>query len=73
MYSYKDGMTDKIRRTRGVFEGWSEKTGPLNVRYAIFKNPCSRVCIPYYLLTPETKAALPPMPNEVKKEGANST
>lgn len=63
MYTYKDFVTGKIKRTRGKFECWSEKTGPFNVRYAIFKNPCGRVCVPVYLLTRETKEAIPPMPN----------
>lgn len=62
MYTYKDFVTGKIRRTRGKFESWSEPTGPLKVRYAVFQNPRGRVCVPYYCLTPETKAAIPPRP-----------
>ena len=66
MYTYYDVMdkTKKTRRTRGKFEQWSKPTGPLNVRYAIFKNPRGRVCVPVYLLTKETKAAIPPMPKD---------
>jgi hypothetical protein len=64
MYTYKDFATGKIRRTRGKFESWSKRTGPLNARYAIFRNPRGCVCVPFYLLTQETKAALPPMPEE---------
>lgn len=62
MYTYKDFVTGKIKRTRGKFDGWSEPTGPLSVRYAIFRNPRGCVCVPHYCLTPETKAAIPPMP-----------
>jgi len=62
MYTYKDFATGKMRRTRGEFEQWSEPTGPLKVRYAIFKNPKGRVCVPSYCLTPETKAAIPSVP-----------
>ena len=59
---YKDFATGTLRRTHGQFEQWSEPTGPLHVRYAIFKTPKTRVCIPSYCLTPETKATIPPMP-----------
>ena len=62
MYTYKDVVSGKIKRTRGTFEQWSEPTGPLNVRYAIFKNPRGRICVPYYLLTKETKELIPPRP-----------
>lgn len=69
-YTYKDFMTGKVRRTWGHFEAWSEPTGPLNVRYAIFKTPKTRVCVPRYCLTKETKARLPPMPRKETHEPA---
>jgi len=59
-YTYKDFMTDKVRRTYGQFIGWSKPTGPLNVRYAIFRTPKTFVNVPYYCLTEETKKRLPP-------------
>jgi hypothetical protein len=65
-YEYKDFVTGEKRHTRGKFEKWSEPTGPLNVRYAIFKCPRNRVCVPCYLLTPETKARLPKIEEEEK-------
>lgn len=58
MYTYKDFITGKIKRTRGQFNGWTQPTGLLKAPYAIFKNPCSTVLVPAYLLTPETKAAI---------------
>ena len=60
MYTYKDFVTGKIKRTRGKFHGWSPPTGPLNAIYAIFQNPKGIVAVPYYCLTKETKAQLPP-------------
>ena len=68
MYTYKDFVTGKIKRTRGKFYGWSERTGPLHVRYAMFQNPNGWVNMPAYLLTPETKAATPPMPQDNTQE-----
>ena len=55
MQTYKDFATGKIKRTRGEFAGWTAKQGPLNVRYAIFKNPKSEVLVPEYCLTEETR------------------
>ena len=54
MYTYKDIM-GKIKRTRGEFSGWTQPTGLLHARYAIFKNPKSDVLVPEYLLTTETR------------------
>ena len=55
MYTYRDIVdTNKIRRTRGKFVGWTEPTGLLQAPYAIFQNRCSDVLVPKYLLTPET-------------------
>ena len=61
-YTYKDFVTGKIRRTRGKFIGWSDRTGPLNVHYAMFKTPKTYVNVPFYSLTKETKERLPPRP-----------
>jgi len=57
-YTYMDFMTKKIKRTRGRFDGWTEPTGLLNVRYAIFRRPRSSIFVPAYLLTKETRAAI---------------
>jgi len=38
MYSYKDFESGKIKRTKGKFNNWSSRAGPLNARYAIFAN-----------------------------------
>jgi len=58
MYTYKDFITGKIRKTRGKFSGWTEPTGFLKVPYAIFKNPRGTVLVPKYLLTKETHEQL---------------
>lgn len=58
-YTYRDiNNKQRIRRTRGQFAGWTEPTGLLNVRYAIFRNRCGDVLVPRYLLTEETKRAI---------------
>ncbi len=62
MYTYKDFITRKLRRTRGQFSGWTEPTGLLNAPYAVFKNRRGRVLVPVYLLTNETLSKLPPPP-----------
>lgn len=58
MYTYKDFATEKIRKTRGKFGGWTEPTGLLAVKYAIFKNKRGTVLVPAYLLTTETRQAI---------------
>ena len=55
MYSYKDFISGEIKHTRGKFARWSEPTGPLSTRYAIFENPKGIVAVPSYLLTKETR------------------
>ena len=55
MNTYKDFVTGRIKRTRGVFSGWTPNQGLLNARYAIFKNPKGVVLVPEYCLTKETK------------------
>jgi hypothetical protein len=59
-YTYKDIAAEngRIRFTRGRFAGFTEPTGLLNVRYAIFQNPRSSVLVPEYTLTRETKEAI---------------
>lgn len=57
-YTYRDFVTGKIRKTRGHLFGFTNKTGPLNVRYAIFKLPRSTNYVPEYLLTKETKQSI---------------
>lgn len=54
MFTYKDFITGKIKRTRGKFAGWT-KGGPLNANYAIFQNPRGAILVPEYLLTVETR------------------
>ena len=58
-YYYRDFITGKLRYTRGRFTGWTKPTGPLNVRYAQFERGSDWLFVPYYLLTSETKDALP--------------
>lgn len=55
MYTYKDFATGKIHKTNGKFQGWTNETGPLNVRYAIFHRPNSSLFIPEYCLTKESR------------------
>ncbi len=55
MYSYKDFSTGLIKRTRGKFAGWTEPTGLVKARYAIFQNRAGDVLVPEYCLTPETR------------------
>jgi hypothetical protein len=59
-YTYKDIAAEngRIRFTRGRFAGFTEPTGLLNVRYAIFQNSRSSVLMPGYVLTRETKEAI---------------
>lgn len=62
-YTYKDFVTNKIRRTSGRFAGWTNPGGPLGVQYAKFNTRCMYALVPVYLLTPETKARIgPPTP-----------
>ena len=64
-YTYRDFISLKRRFTRGTFSNWT-KGGTLNVWYAIFNTPRTRVCIPEYLLTAQTKSNLPPKPVEAE-------
>ena len=57
---YRDFVTSKIRYTLGEFKGWTKKTGLLNVEYGIFRTPKTYIYVPFYLLTRETMANLPP-------------
>lgn len=67
-YTYKDFVTGKIHKTSGKFEGWTDKTGPLNVRYAIFHRPKSSLFIPEYCLTKETQQRLDHKSNMLSAE-----
>jgi hypothetical protein len=58
MYTYKDFVTGKIRRTRGTFAGFTAPTGLLKAPFAIFRNKRGVVLVPKYLLTPETLKAI---------------
>lgn len=58
MYTYKDFESGKIKSTRGEFIGWTGPKGPVDAKYAIFKNPKGAAFIPDYLLTMETMQAL---------------
>jgi len=64
MYTYKDFLTGKIKRTRGKFAGWTDVTGPLSVKYAIFQNPRGVVLVPAYCLTEESKKEISEMETE---------
>lgn len=62
-YTYMDFLTRKKRYTRGQFVRW-ERGGVLNAYGAIFKTRMTIIFVPYYLLTSETIAKLPPVPIE---------
>lgn len=57
-HTYKDFITGKTRFTRGKFTGFTNPTGPLDVRYATFQRQASSLFVPEYLLTKETKKAI---------------
>lgn len=57
-YTYKDFETGKVRWTRAPFTGWTQPTGLLNVRYAVFARRADSILVPEYLLTAETKQAI---------------
>lgn len=57
-YTFKDFITGKPRFTRGQFVGWTEPTGLLKVKYAIFQRRASKLFVPEYLLTRETREAI---------------
>lgn len=57
-YTYSNFATGKLHKTSGKFQGWTDKTGLLNVRYAIFQRPKSSLFIPEYCLTKETRERL---------------
>lgn len=61
MYTYKDFVTGKTKKTFGKFGGFTNPTGPLDIKYAIFKNRCSDLFVPIYCLTAETM-------NSIKKQ-----
>ena len=61
MYTYKEFMTKKIKRTRGKFSGWRQG-GPLNVWGVVFENPRSLLFVPHYCLTQETRDRIPAKP-----------
>lgn len=62
-YTYKDFETRKIRYTRGKFLHW-QRGGLLNAWGAVFACHSSIVFVPEYLLTPETRAAIPERPRD---------
>lgn len=57
-YTYKNFVTGKTHHTNGIFQGWTPKTGPLNVPYAKFRTPKTEILIPSYCLTKETRQAI---------------
>jgi hypothetical protein len=71
--SGKPPFKKRIRFTRGRFVGWTEPTGLANVRYAMFENRASRLYIPVYDLTPETKAAIGESPSQLDSLYPNLT
>jgi hypothetical protein len=54
-YKYKDFATGKPHWTRKQFIGWTEKTGLLNVRYAIFNSRGGDLLVPEYCLSADSK------------------
>lgn len=61
-FYFKDFITGKIRYTRGQFVQW-QKDGPLNAWGVLFANRASVAWVPEYLLTAESRAALPKRPS----------
>lgn len=61
-YTYRDIITKKIRYTTGKFIGWTEPTGLLSVKYAVFRRQKTDLIVPEYLLTPETKELINEIP-----------
>ena len=61
-YTFRDFKTKRERFTRGRFVKWSEPTGLLATRYAIFATRRGEVIVPFYLLTAESIGKLPPRP-----------
>lgn len=58
-YTYRDFATGKTRYTRGQFAGWTQPTGPLNARYAIFCRKGDTLYVPAYCLSKESREQLP--------------
>lgn len=63
MYTYKDFVTGKVKRTNGKFIEW-HRGGPLNALYAKFQCRVYAFYVPEYCLTKETKQQLPERPRE---------
>ena len=57
-YYYTDIVTRQVRWTRGTFVGWTEETGLLKARYAIFRRKRGDLLIPHYCLWPATRAMI---------------
>ena len=53
-WTYKDFVTGKPRWTLGKFSGWTESSGPLGVKYAIFERKISTIFVPRYCLSVES-------------------
>lgn len=68
-YYYKDFVDGSLHFTRAPFVGWTEPTGPLNTRYAMFARRTETMLIPHYLLTSETKRLLPALPGRTIEVG----
>lgn len=66
MIRYKDFATGKQKFSRGTFDHW-ERGGPLNAWLAIVTCRASALAIPSYCLTPESRKALPAIPQEEDK------
>ena len=60
-YIYRDFVTGKMRWTCGKFVAWTQD-GPLHAWGAFFQRRASVLWIPAYLLTPDTRKMLPPIP-----------
>lgn len=57
-YIFKDFITGRQRWTNGTFIGWTEPTGLLKSRYAIFQRPNTTLFVPEYLLSKESKQTI---------------
>ncbi len=58
---YRDIKTNKVQWTRGKFSHWIQG-GLLNAHYAVILLRSKTLLIPIYLITKESRAQLPSLP-----------
>lgn len=72
-YTYKDFVTGKMKYTRGTFMGWTEPTGLLKAKYAIFQRRSSKLFVPEYLLSEQAKLNIRQLVEEQNGKLTNQT